>query len=138
MTSTATAQLTRAEDAYAHLASFQRGDAVDVAGEEFFMPGVITGPQRNDGDDLTAAYVTIGGDGAQTRISVASLLDGMTVTLQNEVARGNVRYFDQAGYAAQHGEDCDECGAYIPDGERYMVNGSHEESCSLHPASTVG
>jgi hypothetical protein len=95
--------LTRAEAAYAHLASFQRGDVVDVAADEFFQPGIVTQAQRADGDDLTAAYVLVDGCGSVTRVTVGSLLDGMTLTLQNEVARGNVRYFDAAGYAAQNG-----------------------------------
>lgn len=103
MTSTATAQLTRTEDAYAHLASFKAGDVVDVAGEEFFQPGTVDLAQKCDGDDITAAYILVGGCGTTTKVTVASLLDGMTVTLQNEVAKGNVRYFDEVGYAAQNG-----------------------------------
>jgi hypothetical protein len=30
-------------------------------------------------------------------------------------------------------EECDECGALIPDSEPSMVNASHEPSCSLYP-----
>ena len=98
-----TPALTRAEAAYAHLASFKAGDFVDVAGEEFFMPGHIDTPQQCDGDDITAAYVMVRDYSGLTKVTVASLLDGMTVDLQNEVARGNTRYFGEAGYAAQAG-----------------------------------
>lgn len=38
--------LTRAEDAYLHLAAFQQGDRVDIGGPRVQMAGVITVPQR--------------------------------------------------------------------------------------------
>ena len=94
-------RLTRAEAAYAHLAGFQAGDVVDVAGDGFFQPGTITVAQQDGGDGITSAYVEVGGCGTTTRVTVADLLDGLTVDLQNEVARGNVRYFGEAGYAMQ-------------------------------------
>ena len=95
--------LTRTEAAYAHLATFQRGDVVDVAGEEFFVPGTIDTPQQHDGDDITAAYVMVRDCSGLTKVTVASLLDGMTVSLTNEVARGNVQYFDAATWAMRVG-----------------------------------
>jgi len=55
---TATAQLTRAEDAYAHLASFQRGDMVTVTHRAFTIKGTVTEPQR-DGSSLLGAYLTV-------------------------------------------------------------------------------
>ena len=69
MTST---QLTRAEEAYAHLASFQRVDVVDLAGEEFFQPGTVDLAQQHDGDDITAAYVLVRGCGALTSTALDS------------------------------------------------------------------
>lgn len=103
MTSTDTVTLTREEAAYAHLASFKAGDVVDVSGFGYFMPGTIETPQRNGEDGIAAAYVTVRGCGTSVRVTVANLLeDGMTVTLTNEVTRGNVRYFDEAGYAMQN------------------------------------
>lgn len=37
----------------------------------------------------------------------------------------------------REGEDCDECGAFIPSTERDTINASHDESCSLHPSNSV-
>jgi hypothetical protein len=111
--------LTRAEEAYAHLASFKRGDVVDVAGDEFFQPGIVDQAQQHDGDDIASAYVLVTGCGTTTRVTVASLLDGLTLTLQNEAARGNVRYFDAAGYATQNPQaTCAKSGAWVPDENR--------------------
>ena len=45
----------RAEAAYAHLASFQRGDTVDVGGRAFFQPGTVTIPQQHDHADINRA-----------------------------------------------------------------------------------
>ena len=42
-------------------------------------------------------------------------------------------HLDSCPWAIQ-GEDCDECGAFIPDTEPGMVNASHDPSCSLYLA----
>jgi hypothetical protein len=103
MTRTATGGLTRAEDAYAHLASFAKGDVVDLSGDGFFQPGTVVAPQEMAGG-IEDAFLFVRGCGAVTAVRVADLLEGtFTITLQNEAARGNVRYFDPAGYAAQNG-----------------------------------
>ena len=116
MTTTAetTARLTRAEAAYAHLAGFQAGDLVDLAGPRFYPPGVITVPQRigEPSHALDDTYVIVDDDPAEFGVSrldlrrvvrVKHLLSGQyTITLQAERATGNVRYFDPAGYAAQN------------------------------------
>lgn len=100
---TSTAQLTRAEDAYAHLASFQRGDAVDVGGRAFFQPGTVTLPQQHDHADINRAYLIVEGCGVQTRVTVGTLLAGQhTITSLDDAKAGNVRRFDTAGYAAQN------------------------------------
>ncbi len=104
----ATAILTRAEAAYAHLASFQRGDTVDVAGDRFFMPGIVTQPQQ-DGPTIEDAYLVVSGtpatNGARQKVYVRDLLHAArTITTWADAATGNVRYFDQAGYAAQNPE----------------------------------
>jgi hypothetical protein len=97
-----TAGLTRAEDAYAHLASFQRGDQVDVAGPGYFLPGIVDTPQQDAGSDLTLAYLFVSGCGHRVPVTVASLLRGRTITSLDDAKAGNVRYFDEAGYAAQN------------------------------------
>ena len=102
---TATATLTRAEAAYAHLASFRRGDTVDVGGRSFFQPGTVTIPQRHDHADINRAYLIVEGCGVQTRVTMATLLSGRhTVTSLDDAKAGNVRYFDPAGYATQNPE----------------------------------
>lgn len=105
MTTTAadTGQLTRAEAAYAHLASFQRGDTVSVIGHRIFVPGTIAVPQQ-DGDTLEDAYVVVAGtsatNGARQTVRVSDLLSGdRTITSWTDL----VRYFDEASYAAQSG-----------------------------------
>jgi hypothetical protein len=103
MTTTQTpVKLTRAEDAYAHLASFQRGDMVDVAGPRFYQPGTVTTAQQ-DGAGITRAYLVVTGCGTETRVTVASLLSGKyTITSEAERGTGKVRYFDAVSYAAQN------------------------------------
>ena len=102
---TATATLTRAEDAYAHLASLQRGDTVDVGGRSFFQPGTVTTPQQHDHSDINRAYLIVTGCGVETRVTVGSLLAGQhTITSLDDAKAGNVRYFDAAGYATQNPE----------------------------------
>ncbi len=102
---TTTATLTRAEDAYAHLASFQRGDQVDVGGRSFFQPGTVTTPQQHDHSDINRAYLVVTGCGVETRVTVGSLLSGKhTITSLDDAKAGRTRYFDPAGYAMQNPE----------------------------------
>ena len=116
MTTTTGTQLTRTEAAYAHLAAFQAGDLVNLAGPRFYMPGVITVPQRigEPSHAVDDTYVIVDADPAEFGVSrldlrrvvrVRHLLSGQyTITLQAERATGNVRYFDEHGYAAQNPE----------------------------------
>jgi len=109
MTTTDT-KLTRAEAAYAHLASFKRGDTVDVGGRSFFQPGTVTAPQKTGerpecARRIECAYLTVEGCGVETRVTVTSLLSGKhTITSRADAKAGNVRYFDAAGYAHQNPE----------------------------------
>jgi len=112
MNATAEATLTREEAAYAHLASFQRGDVVDVGGRAFFLPGIVTTAQQ-DARRITSAYLVVTGtrhDGDESRtvevkVTVASLMTGRhTITRLDDAKAGNIRYFDPAGYAAQNPE----------------------------------
>ena len=77
-TMTEAAQLTRAEAAYAHLASFRRDDRVDVGCRygAFHRPGSVTTPQQHDHADINRAYLVASIDGAEVRITVGSLLSG--------------------------------------------------------------
>jgi hypothetical protein len=100
MTGTDT-KLTRAEDAYAHLASFQRGDKVDVGGRRFCQPGTVTTAQQ-DGTGINRAHLIVTGCGVETRVTVASLLSGKhTITSQAERGTGQVRHFDAVSYEMQ-------------------------------------
>jgi hypothetical protein len=94
-------KLTRTEDAYAHLAAFQRGDMVDVAGPCFYQPGTVTTAQQ-DGPGITRAYLVVTGCGTETRVTVASLLSGeYTIASVVDAQDGKVRYFDAVSYAMQ-------------------------------------
>jgi hypothetical protein len=102
---TATAALTRAEAAYAHLASFQRGDAVHVAGGWYPLRGVVTTAQQHDHSDINRAYLIVTGGGREVGVTVGWLLSGKrTITSVADAEAGNVRYFDAAGYTAQNPE----------------------------------
>lgn len=107
MTTTSTeapARLTREEDAYAHLASFQAGDLVDVAGPLFYQPGTVKLPQQHAAT-MEGAWLIVDGCGVQTVVSVAALLSGKrTITLQAAALELRTRYFDEVGYAAQNGQ----------------------------------
>jgi hypothetical protein len=99
------AALTRAEAAYAHLASFQRGDTVDVGGRPFFLSGTVTTPQQHDHADINCAFLVVAGPEAKVTVTVGQLLTGTrTITLLADSEAGNVRYFGAAGYAAQNTE----------------------------------
>ena len=94
--------LTRAEAAYAHRASFKRGDVVDVGGKSFFQPGRVIYPQQ-PGRNMDEAYLMVEGCGIHTHVTVKSLLSGKhTITSRADAKAGNVRYFDEAGYATQN------------------------------------
>lgn len=71
------ANLTPAEAAYALLASFQRGDQVDVTGPGFTRSGTVTTPQRltaGDGDWTHLAYLVVATSEGDLPVSVADLL----------------------------------------------------------------
>ncbi len=97
---TVTAQLTRPEAAYAHLASFQRGDQVDVGGRAFFQPGRVIYPQQ-PARSTEEAYLMVEGCGIQTHVTVTG---EFTITSRTDAAAGEVRYFDTVGYAMQNPE----------------------------------
>jgi len=72
-------RLTRAEEAYAHLASFKRGDKVDVAGRTTPpLGGVVTTPQQHDWSDINRAYLYVTSDDGtvDVKITVGLLLAG--------------------------------------------------------------
>lgn len=103
-TTTDTVKLTRPEAAYAHLASFQRGDEVDLAGRRFFLAGVVTTAQQ-DAPRLEGAWLTVHGYGHEATVKVLDLLSGRyTITALADAKAGDIRYFDEAGYATQNKE----------------------------------
>jgi hypothetical protein len=73
-TTAAPATLTRAEAAYAHLASFQRGNRVIVDGREARVVYPQQDPEGPRG--IEAAYLMVTGYGTETHVTVRSLLDG--------------------------------------------------------------
>jgi hypothetical protein len=124
MTTTTDTKLTRAEAAYAHLASFQRGDTVDVGGRGFFLRGTVAVPQKRDFGDfpgavgLNGAYVIVTGDATvpggtgnwrtepiDVKVTVASLLSGKhTIASVADAKAGRTPYFDAATWAMQNPE----------------------------------
>jgi hypothetical protein len=102
MTTTDTA-LTRSEDAYAHLASFQLGDSVEVQGREISFPAVVMTPQH-DHADINRCHLVVSSNGTEVRITVGLLLAGQyAITLASE--RASVRYFDIARYWVQNRDE---------------------------------
>lgn len=97
---TATATLTRAEDAYAHLAGFRRGDLVNVQGRQIAYPAVVMTPQQHDWSDINRACLVVSNEGTEVRITVGTLLAGQHA-ITHRAEPGNVRYFDRARYVAQ-------------------------------------
>jgi hypothetical protein len=92
-----TAELTREEAAYAHLASFAKGDIVDVDGRNWFQPGTVIRAQR-DGRTLEDAFLLVSGCGIVTSVRVRDLLSSkFTITSQADAKAGNVRHFDPEG-----------------------------------------
>ena len=113
MTTTDT-KLTRAEAAYAHLASFAKGERVVIGGHTLHSSeAVIKHPQTFpdnsaaiEGAYLVAAVSGIGGEGGWAEISVADLLAGQHVEHDGEHQwNGNLTCFDAAGYAAQNRDE---------------------------------
>ena len=103
MTTTDT-KLTRAEAAYAHLASFQLGDSVEVQGREISFPAVVMTPQQHDHADINRSHLIVSSNGTEVRITVGLLLAGQyAITLASE--RAGVRYFDTARYWVQNRDE---------------------------------
>ena len=75
---TTTTALTRAEEAYAHLASFKRGDTVDVGCRygDFVAAGTVTTAQQHDHADINRAYLIVTSGNTSFRVTVGSLLSG--------------------------------------------------------------
>jgi hypothetical protein len=97
-------KLTRAEDAYAHLASFQLGDSVEVQGREISFPAVVMTPQQHDFADINRCHLVVSSNGTEVRITVGLLLAGQyAITLASE--RASVRYFDAARYWVQNRDE---------------------------------
>ena len=122
MTATATeapATLTRAEAAYAHLATFQRGDRVVVTGRGYALEGTVTRPQQ-DARRISRAYLIVTGTGnypdgrggwvkttVECVITVSRMLSGRCLTLATlaDAAAGNWQHFDAATWAMQNPEN---------------------------------
>ena len=103
MTTTDTS-LSRAEAAYAHLASFQHGDTVEIQGREISFPAVVMTPQQHDHADINRSHLIVSSNGTEVRITVGLLLAGQyAITLASE--RAGVRYFDTARYWVQNRDE---------------------------------
>jgi hypothetical protein len=106
MTTTTATKLTRAEAAYAHLASFKRGDAVDVIKkpgsywDEACLIGIVERAQA-DGDGIERAFLIVEGPELHRRISVRDLLSGEWSITTRE---GSAPRFDTATWAMQNGQ----------------------------------
>src|ERR1700733_7860199 len=106
MTTTTDTKLTRAEAAYAHLASFQRGDLVDVGGRRFFLPGIVTTTQQHDFADINRVYLIVTSSrGLDVRVTVGELVSGQrTVASLDDAKAGRTPHFDAATWAMQNPE----------------------------------
>jgi hypothetical protein len=98
MTITADTQLTRAEDAYAHLASFHRGQLVDIQGRQVGYRAVVMVPQQHDHADINRTHLTVSNEGTEIRITVGTLLAGQHA-IRPAGDKGDFRYFDARRYA---------------------------------------
>lgn len=100
------ATLTRAEDAYAHLASFQRGDKVKIGGRGWCQFSTVTVAQQHDWSDINRTHLAVAGCcWIDIHVTVGDLLAGKyTIASEADAAAGNVRRFDEAGYSAQDTE----------------------------------
>jgi len=119
MTTTTDLKLTRAEAAYVHLASFQRGQQVIVSGRRFSFEGTVTTAQQHDWSDINRAYLVVTGDetipdgsgGWRTQptdvtVTVGLMLSGraLTVASRDDAAAGRWSYFDAAAWAMRNPE----------------------------------
>jgi hypothetical protein len=111
-------RLTRAEAAYAHLASFAKGDQVIVTGRSYALEGTVTIPQQ-DARDMRRAWLIVTGTGTfedgqggweqrpvECVITVDKMLAGRCLTLATDAdaAAGSWQYFDAATWAMQNPE----------------------------------
>lgn len=120
MTATAetAATLTRAEAAYAHLASFRLGNRVVVTGRGYDLEGIVARPQQ-DARNISRAYLIVTGTGnypdgnggwteatAECVITVSRMLSGRCLTLATmaDAAAGNWQRFDAATWAMRNPE----------------------------------
>ena len=89
-TTTPDTKLTRAEAAYAHLASFQRGDKVNVGGKAWVLPvngtATVTLAQQHDFAHIGRSYLIVTDEcGAGFRVTVSNILSGrFTITLAED------------------------------------------------------
>src|ERR1039457_3889048 len=96
--------LSRADAAYAHLASFQHVQPVEVQGREISFPAVVMTPQQHDHADINRSHLIVSSNGTEVRITVGLLLAGQyAITLASE--RAGVRYFDTARYWRQNRDE---------------------------------
>lgn len=101
MTATAAdTKLTRAEAAYAHLASFQRGERVIVTGRAYAYEGTVTTTQRHDFADINRVYLTVSNGRTEIQVTVGQLLAGRAITSRADVEAGRIHHFDAARYVA--------------------------------------
>lgn len=116
MTTMTETKLTRAEAAYAHLASFAKGDQVVVTGRGYALEGTVTRPQQ-EARDIRRAYLIVAGTGTfedghggweqrpvECVITVGRMLAGRCLTLATkaDAAAGSWQYFDAATWAMQN------------------------------------
>lgn len=115
-TTEAPATLTRAEAAYAHLASFQRGQHVIVSGRRFAFEGTVTTTQRHDFADINRVHLIVTGDATvpdgdgwqkvqtEVKVTVGRMLSGQcfTVATTADAGAGNWQYFDAATWAMRN------------------------------------
>lgn len=108
--------LSRTEAAYAHLASFAKGDRVVVSGRGYDLEGTVT-RQQQEARNIRRAYLIVTGTGTlpdgdggwrqvpvQCVITVGKMLAGRCFTLASvaDAAAGNWSYFDSATWAMHH------------------------------------
>jgi hypothetical protein len=98
-TTTATEVSVTAEAAYAHLASFRRGERVVIGGRNFYSEAVVTAPQCDVGPSIERACL-IATDllhpEVQTRVTIHLLLTGARYIEHDDGRKwdGSVTRFD--------------------------------------------
>jgi len=109
------AELTRAEAAYAQLATFRAGEHVIVSGRRFAHVGTVTTAQQ-DGDRIEEAFLIVTGLAGfespggprplSVTVTVADMLDGpcLTVVAETDAGTGQWPYFDAATWAMRNQE----------------------------------